>query len=204
LLLHADMPQDGKLKGGLRPAHSTLRTNLRQVDGCLADLLQMEAVAWALVDGDPCLSTSSSRRRELELARRAAAAGALAVTAYAFLSTNPSWRRGGKSPRKDAAARAQLIADYVFLSTASSISLAPRPPPSSPSPPPSPPFSLFLISSYPLEAKSTNDNDTCTQLDANDAFLSTAASQRREVHLAWADARSPPALSVFLFLSLRG
>ncbi len=52
-LLHADVPQDGTLKGGLRPAQ-TPRNDLRQVDSCLTDLLQMEAVACVRADGDPC------------------------------------------------------------------------------------------------------------------------------------------------------
>ena len=60
------------------------------MDSCLADLSQMEAVTCAREDGDPCLSTASSRRREVGLARRAAAAEAQAVTADAFLSTAPS------------------------------------------------------------------------------------------------------------------
>ena len=63
-LLHADVSQDGTLKGGRRSAHN-LRNDLRQVDSCLADLSQMEAVTCAREDGDPCLSTASSRRREV-------------------------------------------------------------------------------------------------------------------------------------------
>ena len=62
-LLHADVSQDGTLKGGRRSAQKT-RNDLRQVDSCLADLSQMEAVTCAREDGDPCLSTASSRRRE--------------------------------------------------------------------------------------------------------------------------------------------
>jgi hypothetical protein len=94
-LFHADVSQDGTLKGGRRPAQKP-RNDLRQVDSCLADLSQMEAVIWAREDGDPCLSTASSRRRELRLARRAAAAEAQAVTPDAFLSIAPSWRREGR------------------------------------------------------------------------------------------------------------
>ena len=88
-LFHADVSQDGTLMGGRRSAPEP-GNDLRQVDSCLADPSQMEAVTCAREDGDPCLSTASSRRREVGLARRAAAAEAQAVTADAFLSM--CWR----------------------------------------------------------------------------------------------------------------
>ena len=81
----------------------------------------------------------------------------------------------------------------------------PRPPP----PPPSPPLLLPLLllslslslSPLPSEAKSTIDEDTCTQLDADDAFLSTATSRRREVRLGGRQL-APCSLSLHLSRSL--
>ena len=114
-LLHAVLPQVCTV---VWQAYAQ-RTDRRQVERRQADLLQMDAVAYALADVDPCLSTAPIRRREGGSAWWEAATRA--GTDRAYWSTAPSWRREGGPPRMEAAACSLLDADYALLSTHANI-----------------------------------------------------------------------------------